>query len=68
MPPRSLPTPARHPDDTAEALEWAKRAQDGEQFRFGTGRWIACVALRAGAWREVQRAIRDEPGSQWRPG
>ena len=46
--------------DTAEALEWAKRAQDAEQFtRLGDWQaaWIARAALRAGAWREVQRAI-----------
>ncbi len=46
--------------DTAEAMEWAKRAQDGEQFtRLGDWQaaWIARAALRAGAWREVQRAI-----------
>ena len=46
--------------DTAEAMEWAKRAQDGEQFtRLGDWQaaWIARAALRAGAWKDVQRAI-----------
>ena len=46
--------------DTAEAMEWARRAQDGEQFtRLGDWQaaWIARAALRAGAWKDVQRAI-----------
>jgi soluble lytic murein transglycosylase len=46
--------------DTAEALEWAKRAINGETFaRLGDWQaaWIARAALRAGAWSEVQRAV-----------
>lgn len=46
--------------DVAEALEWAKRATDGEAFtRLGDWQaaWIARAALRAGAWREVLRAV-----------
>ncbi len=46
--------------DTAEALEWARRAVEGESFtRLGDWQaaWIVRAALRAGAWGEVLRAV-----------
>lgn len=46
--------------DVAEALDWAKRATDGDTFtRLGDWQaaWIARAAMRAGAWPEVLRAI-----------
>ncbi len=46
--------------DVAEALEWAKRAADGDGFtRLGDWQaaWIARAALRAGAWPAVLRAV-----------
>lgn len=46
--------------DIAESLDWAKRATDGESFtRLGDWQaaWIVRAALRAGAWREVLRAV-----------
>jgi soluble lytic murein transglycosylase len=46
--------------DVAEALDWAKRATDGEAFtRLGDWQaaWIARAAMRAGAWPEVLRAV-----------
>ena len=46
--------------DTAEALEWAARAREGDRFtRLADAQaaWIARAALRGGAWSEVLRAI-----------
>lgn len=46
--------------DIAEAMEWTKRAVDGEIFtRIGDWQaaWIARAALRSGEWREVLRAV-----------
>ncbi|MBL8308837.1 MAG: lytic transglycosylase domain-containing protein [Burkholderiales bacterium] len=46
--------------DVAEALHWARAAQlDGSYPRLGDWQaaWIARVALRAGEWQEVSRAV-----------
>lgn len=46
--------------DTAEAMQWFKRAGDEQSLtRLGDWQaaWIARAALRAGAWSEVLRAI-----------